>query len=449
MRTSVLVLAILADVFGGLGIIAALLFGATLLRLSAGAAGQGAASGALLALLGLVVGIGGTALVPRRARLAGVLCLIAAVVGTLGTFAFGLGALLYVIGGGMAFFVRSDSGVAAPSAPLPTPAGRHSWHRPKVPRVQRRVWIPSAAAMVLAIGLLVGSSLAQSAEQRPVHALLEGLQKADDVALASVLAPRLRAGNAARDADIALGLALGASEISFVNADWLRRLGPVTGTRIGFERLTLTTTDKTESTATVHVRGLFVPTNENPLLQLLVQGMRQRFDANIAVARADGEWYAAGSPSAGAPSSAGRPATPTLAVRSAAPSPFVLRHLALGTYAVEPSAAVLSQGWRLTLRDVTINLDESVVFDFELTVGPADGPWAARESRLELRSGQWLDVRAAGSTFYDGGRGPGAVVPVALAFPPGLAGEQPYVIRVCGNLGFCWPPLPGPPLGER
>lgn len=453
MRTAVLVLAILGDVFGGIGALAAFVFGATLVGLSGGTAGQGATNGAFLALLALAIGIGGTAVATRRPRLAGSLCLIAAVVGTLGTFAFALGSLLYIVAGVLAFFVKPELGTpdvatfAVPPA-LGATANAHfrSRRTPGLPRFSRRVWLPGAAVALLLTTVLTGSALAQPAEHRPIRTLLEGLQNADDVALASVLAPNLRAGNGVRDAETALILALGRSEIGFVNADWLRRLGPVTGTTMTFEHLTLTTTSKTDRAATVHIRGLFAPTNENPVLRLLLQGLRQTFDADIAVSSISGAWYVTSSAVAVPPPA---PLPPSSDARPATTPPSIPRHLALGTYAAPPSASLMSQGWRMTLRDVTVNVDESVLLEIDLTVGPVDGPWAARESRLELRSGQWLGVIGDRSRFYDGGKGPGAVVRVALAFPPGLAGDQPYVIRVCGNLGFCWPPMQGLPLGER
>ena len=106
-------------------------------------------------------------------------------------------------------------------------------------------------------------------------------------------------------------------------------------------------------------------------------------------------------------------------------------------------------GWRLVMKQITISSDESVVFTFDLTIARTDYSWAARDSQLLLRDGQALNVIGRKSKFYDGGKGVGAVVAVALAFPPGLAGHQPYVIKICGNSGYCWPPMQGPPLGER
>jgi hypothetical protein len=453
VRTAVLVVAIVADVFGGLGALAALLFGMTIAGLSGGAAGGGATGGALLALVGLATGIGGTVLATRRPRIGGALLVLAALLGSAGTFAFALGSLLYLIAGGMAFFVTAagptqvaGESVALVAAPL-TAATRR---RPQVPG-GRRTWAIVGALVVALVAVLGGSALAQPAEQRPVHALLEALAKADDVALADLLAPELRSRTAARDAQAVLSYAFGQSELGFLDADWLRRLGPITGTTMRFENLTVTTTARTPTTAIVHVRGIFAPSNDNALMRLLLGGLRQPFDTDIMLSTTAGAWYVNTS-SAPAAAASPNPAGPSARIQtpSAPPSTPALRHLALGTYSA-PSTSTLNDigGWRATLRDITVNVDESLLFEFDLTVGATDGPWAGRESRLELRSGVWLQVLGSKSTFYDGGKGPGATVRVALAFPPGVAGNQPYVLRICGNLGYCWAPLPGPALGER
>src|SRR6185437_7372872 len=99
VRTAVLVLAILGDVFGGLGTLLAFVLGMTLVGLSSGAAGQGAANGAVLALVALVIGIVATALSNRHPRIAGALLLVAAVLGSAGTLSFLLGSVLYLIAG--------------------------------------------------------------------------------------------------------------------------------------------------------------------------------------------------------------------------------------------------------------------------------------------------------------------------------------------------------------
>jgi hypothetical protein len=443
----------LGDVFGGLGAVAAFLFSSTLLGLSGGVAGQGAASGAGLALLATVVGITGTVLVQRRTRTAGVLCLGAGLLGTTGTFAFLLASLLYVIAGGLAFFAPPLAS-ASVGASTPPAARRLHMRLPVVALPRRSVAIAGALVLVL-LATIGGSVLAQPAEQQPVRALLDGLQKSDDIALAKLLAPGLRAGKATADAQAVVAYALGRSEIGFLNADWLRRLGPTTGTKMVFEDLTVSTVSKSADTAVVHARGLFAPTNENALIRLLLQGLRQPFDADIALLRADGTWYVTNPVSATAtPAPLPQPAAsvgPSSAApaRSVVPTPLsAVRHLALGTYAVSGTVTDIN-GWRLTLSDVTVNVDESLLFEFDLNVGTVDYAWAGRESRLDLRGGGSLGVVASRSVFYDGGKGPGTLVHVALAFPPGLAGNQPYVIRVCGNLGYCWQPVPGPALGER
>jgi hypothetical protein len=458
VRTAVLVLAILADVFGGLGALAALLFGMTIAGLSGGFAGGGATGGALLALLALGIGIAGTVVATKRPRLGGAILVGAGILGAAGTFAFALGSLLYLIAGGMAFFIRTSesSGAVLVSAkpmalrePGPTRAAG-VW--PSLAQ-RRRTWVIASGVVATLLAVVAGSALAQPAEQRPVRALFEALAKVDDLALADLLAPELRSRTAARDAEAVLSIALGRSEIGFLNTDWLRRLGPLTGTVMRFENLTMTTTTRSATAAVVHVRGTFAPTNENSVMQLLLGGLRQPFDADIVLNNTAGAWYvsAAGS-TAAAPSSS--PRLPAESVQAptapAQPSSPAVHHLALGTYSA-PSTSTLTDigGWRATLRDITVNVDESLLFEFDLTVGATDGPWAGRESRLELRSGVWLQVIGSKSTFYDGGKGSGATVRVALAFPPGLAGNQPYVLRICGNLGYCWAPLPGPLLGER
>lgn len=455
VRTAVLVLAIVADVLGGLGALAALLFGVTIAGMSGGIAGGGATGGALLAFGALVIGIGGTVLATTRPRIAGAMLVVAAILGTAGSFAFALGSLLYVIAGGMAFFVKptgvTSAAPATDARQAPSPLGASS-RFPRMIASGGRMWVGAAAIVVALLAVAGGSALAQPAEQRPVRALLDALAKADDVALADLLAPDLRSRTAARDAEAVLSYALGGSEIGFVNADWLRRLGPLTGTTMRFENLTVSTTAKSPTAAIVHVRGIFSPTNENAVIRLLLGGLRQPFDADIALSNTAGAWYVStsGAPPAVAssPTSTGdlvRAQTPT-----AQPSIATVRHLALGTYSAPPASTVVDiGGWRAMLRDITVNVDESLLFEFDLTVGTSDGPWAGRESRIELRNGVWLQVLGSKSTFYEGGKGPGATVRVALAFPPGLAGNQPYVIRICGNLGYCWAPLPGPALGER
>jgi hypothetical protein len=454
VRTAVLVVAIVADVFGGLGALAALLFGVTIAGLSGGAAGGGATGGALLAVVGLAIGIGGTVLATRRPRVGGALLVLAALLGSAGTFAFALGSLLYLIAGGMAFFVTAagPTQVAGESAALvAAPLTAATSRRPQVPG-GKRTWAIVGALFVALLAALGGSALAQPAEQRPVRALLEALAKADDVALAELLAPELRSRTAARDAQAVLSYAFGQSELGFLNADWLRRLGPITGTTMRFENLTVTTIARTPTTAIVHVRGIFAPSNDNALMRLLLGGLRQPFDTDIMLSTTAGAWYVNTSIAPAAAASPLLPGGPSARIQtpSAPPPTPALRHLALGTYSA-PSTSTLNDisGWRATLRDITVNVDESLLFEFDLTVGPTDGPWAGRDSRLELRSGVWLQVIGSRSTFYDGGKGPGATVRVALAFPPGLAGNQPYVLRVCGNLGYCWVPFSGPALGER
>jgi hypothetical protein len=447
-----LVLAILADVFGGLGALTTLLFGMTLAGISGGFAGGGATGGALLALLALGIGIAGTVVATKRPRLGGAILVGAGIMGAAGTVAFALGSLLYLIAGGMAFFVKAagPTPVAGESAALvAAPLNVAAPWRPQVPG-GRRTWAIVGALVVAFVAVLGATALTQPAEQRPVRALLEALAKADDVALAELLAPELRSPTAARDAQAVLSFAFGQSELGFLDAEWLRRLGPITGTTMRFENLTVTTTARTPTTAIVHVRGIFAPSNDNALMRLVLGGLRQPFDTDIVLSTTAGTWYVSTSSAAAAASA--KPAGPSVQAQPprVQPSTLAVRHLALGTYSA-PSTSTLNDigGWRMTLRDITVNVDESVLFEFDLTVGASDGPWAGRESRLELHNGVWLQVIGSRSTFYDGGKGPGATLRVALAFPPGVGGNQPYVLRICGNLGYCWAPLNGPALGER
>jgi len=198
---------------------------------------------------------------------------------------------------------------------------------------------------------------------------------------------------------------------------------------------------------------VFSPSNPNPLINLALQAARVGFSVDIATVRDGSSWYlgTAALPPPGTPTSPVAVASsraPTGPPPTSTPSPAP-KHLVVGTYVAPPSTTLTTQGWRMTLRSVTVNLDESLVFALEIVVGSADGSWAGRESTLMRADGLALGVRATGSTFYDGGKGAGAVIPVALAFPAGLAGGQPYELRVCGNLGFCWPSMLGPVLPER
>lgn len=454
MKTAVLVLAILGTVFGGLGAIGAFFFGAFIMEMSGGIAGRGAAGGALLALAAVAIGILGTALVGRAPRLAGVLCVGAAALGTIGTLAFALAAVLYGIGGVLSFFIPQSTAVPVRRAlaPMVAALSRVRLSAARMPRASWRVAAIIAGAAVLVLALLGGTVLAQPAEQKPVRAVLEGLQRADDIALAAVLAPALRTGNSSKDAEATVSYALGASEIGFLNADWLRRLGPVTGTTMSFEPLSLVTTAKSNDAALVHVRGLFAPNNENAIMRLLLQGLRQSFDADIALAQIGGNWYVTRPAAPPPPPASSRPPVVDSRPVSTSPPPPtpapVLRHLVPGTYSASASVNDIN-GWRLTLREITVNPDETVLYAFDLNVGTVDFAWAGRESRLDLRDGTFLNVVASRSTFYDGGKGPGTVLRVALAFPPGLAGNQPYVIRICGNFGYCWTPVAGPLVSER
>jgi hypothetical protein len=402
----------------------------------------------------LVLGIGATTVVGSRPRFGGVGLVAAALLGLAGTTAFALGALLYVIAAALAVVGRGRShSVALVGAPsqLRTVPGRSL---AAIPWRSRKLAAVAAVVALSFLTIIVAPRLTEPAEQRPVRAMLDALRKGDDLALADLLVPSARTTSAAVDSSAVLASALGQSDIAFLTADWLRTLGPATGSSLSFENLTIKTTQKDAATATVHVRGLFTPSNDNPIVRALLAGLRRTFDTDVRVASSDGRWFVVSrivAPSIGAPLSGAGAAGPgsTAMPPTTAPTATPIRHLALGTYDAPGSPAVSAQGWRLQLVSTTIELDESLLLRFNLTVGPTDGPWAAREARIEMANGLWLGVRAAGSTFYEGGRGSGSIVPVALAFPPGLAGNQPYVIRVCGNLGFCWPAIDGPRLGER
>ena len=100
------------------------------------------------------------------------------------------------------------------------------------------------AVLAVLIGVVAVSALAQPAEQKPVNALLSALQRGDDVALADLLLPSLRANDVVADANAVLSNALGRSQIGFISIDWLRKWGPVTGTKIAFENLILSLCDR-------------------------------------------------------------------------------------------------------------------------------------------------------------------------------------------------------------
>jgi hypothetical protein len=479
LRTAALVLAILASVFGALGAIIAVLFGSFAETVSFGLGGTGIARNATWAFAALAIGIVGTVLVGRRPRVAAAILVAAAVIGILGTASFVVGSLLYAIAAGLAFFQKptasATASIARPTSAGPLPASSGSPGAPSVvgetegggagvptptssayrgPKLGRRSMLLAAAAAILVVAIVVISAVVgQASEQRPATALFDALQAGDDAALAGLLPAAARTGNTARDAQTALRAALGNSSLAFLTEDWLRSLGPATGTKMAFENLKTTTISKTDSGGVVRMTGVFSPSNPNPLVNFALQAARVGFSADIQTMRSGSTWFLDSS----ALAVAATPAPISVAVTSTraptappppTPSPAP-KHLMVGTYVAPPSATLTTQGWRMTLRSVTVNLDESVVFALELVVGPADGPWAGRESVLMRSDGVALQLRANASSFYDGGKGAGAVIPVALAFPSGLAGGQPYELRVCGNLGFCWPSLVGPVVPER
>lgn len=470
MRTAVLVLAIIGDVFGVFAVIAAFAFGSTLVGLSGGYAGSGATSGAGLAVLAVILGIGMTVVCQARPRLAGAGLATAAIVGVVGTWSYLPTTVLHLIAGTLALFAPAQPRVLQASvATVPAEHSATALHRTR-PRLRlSRRQVAVVAAAVIVSGVVGSVALAVPAEQQPVRALLAAIAAGDDVALADLLAPSQRRGSATADASEALSAALGHSEIAFVTQDWLRTLGPASGTKVSFEELRLTTAPSQANdgnTVVVHVRGIFSPHNDNGVLDALVKTLRRPFDADVALTRIDGRWYVTGSSSSlggaavgsppapavltprvpsGTPSTTDVPPTP----RPATSAPRAPAHLVSGSYPLATPITITASGWALTLRSITIESDDSSLWRFDLLVGPQDGSWAGRESRLELASGTWLNVNPSKSTFYDGGRGSGSTVPVALAFSAGLAGNQPYVLRVCGNLGFCWPVIPGPPLPER
>jgi len=480
LKTAALVLAILASVFGALGAIIALLFGSFAETVSFGVGGTGIARSAAWAFAAVAIGIVGTVLVGRRPRVAAVVLIAAAVVGMLGTASFVVGSVLYGVAAGLAFFLKlvappTAIGIVLPPSVGSRPGSADSPGDPSVasetggggaegptagrsayggPKPGRRSTLLAVAATILVVAIVVLSGVVgQASEQRPATALFEALQAGDDGALAALLPAAGRTGNTARDAQAALRAALGNSSLAFLTEDWLRSLGPATGTRMAFENLKTTTISKTDTGGVVRMTGVFSPSNPNPLINLALGVARVGFSADIQTVRAGSTWYLDASalpvavtptPTPVAVTSTRAPTAPPPPTPSPAP-----KHLVVGTYAAPASATLTAQGWRMTLRSVTVNLDESLVFAFELVVGPADGPWAGRESVLMRSDGVALPLRGNASTFYDGGKGAGAVIPVALAFKSGLAGGQPYEVRVCGNLGFCWPSMLGPVLPER
>jgi hypothetical protein len=412
LKTAALVLAILATVFGALGAIVALLFGAFAATISFGLGGTGIAQSATWAFAAVVIGIVGTVLVGRRPRIAGVILIGAAVVGMLGTASFVVGSLLYGIAAGLAFFLKpvalsAPMGITPPASASSPPglaglpdrsvaavmggggAGASpadaSWYRG--PKLGRRSTLLAGAAAILVTATVVTSvTVGQAAEQRPATALFDALQAGDDAALAQLLPAAVRTGNTTRDAQTALRAGLGNSNLAFLTEDWLRSLGPATGTKMAFENLKMTTVAKTDDGGTVRITGVFSPSNPNPLINYALQAARVGFSANIPTVRSGSSWYLA--PGAASVASAPTPAPVAVASTRAptAPPPPTSsptpKHLVVGTYAAPPSATLTTQGWRMTLRSVTVNLDESLVFAFELVVGPADGSWAGRESML-------------------------------------------------------------------
>ena len=295
MKTAALVLAILATVFGALGALLAFVFGSFAASIPAGLGGGTSISkNATWALVALVVGIVGTALVGRRPRVGAGMFVVAAVVGMIGTAAFALGALLYVIAAGLAFFVKpivaaaESSTAAAPALATAGVEGRSSGR----PRLGRRSTMIALGAVVLVIAIVATTAIiGQASEQRPATALFDAIQQGDDAALAALLPSASRSGNATVDAQTALRTALGNSSLAFLTQDWLRSLGPTTGTTMAFENLKTTTVSKTDDKGVVRMTGIFAPSNPNPLVNALLQAARVGFQADVPTARDGSSWY--------------------------------------------------------------------------------------------------------------------------------------------------------------
>jgi len=336
LRTAALVLAILASVFGALGALLAVFFGSFLASISFGLGGTDIVRNALWAVAAVAIGVFGTVLLGRRPRVAAIILVAAAVLGILGTAAFVVGAVLYVMAAGLAFFARSEiplaasgitAAVLADTAAFPAGsvvqqgvtatlrdgavAATPSRSLSRVPRLRRRSTLVVAAATLLLIAVVVvGGVVAQAGEQRPATALFDALQKGDDAALAGLLPAAARSGNVTRDAQAALRLALGNSTLAFLTEDWLRSLGPATGTTMAFENLKTVTVSKSENSGVVRVSGVFAPTNPNPLINAALQIARVGFSTDVLTMREGSSWYLDAVPAVRPSPSASIPPTP-------------------------------------------------------------------------------------------------------------------------------------------
>jgi hypothetical protein len=104
-------------------------------------------------------------------------------------------------------------------------------------------------------------------------------------------------------------------------------------------------------------------------------------------------------------------------------------------------------GWRAALRTVTVREDGSIQMDFDVTVG-SELAWDAQTSYLQRSDGKRLANIQAQGVFHPGSAR-GAIVKNSLVFPAGLAGYQPYTIKICALDNYCYyPEITGPPLPE-
>jgi hypothetical protein len=104
-------------------------------------------------------------------------------------------------------------------------------------------------------------------------------------------------------------------------------------------------------------------------------------------------------------------------------------------------------GWRAALRNVTVREDGSIQMDFDVTVG-TELAWDAQTSYLQRSDGKRLATVQAQGVFHPGGAR-ASVVKNSLVFPSGLAGYQPFTLKICALDNYCYyPEIIGPTLPE-
>lgn len=318
MRTAVFVLAILGEVAGVIAVFGAFALGAVQQVNPLAGGGEAVILRAGLALVALVAVI--VALVflgqGRDARLPAGMLIGSAVLGAVGTLGFLLASGLIALAGVLALFTPRGPTIQAtpmpmaetpPAATAPARTGR-SYRRPLL--------ATGGVVAVIIVGLVVAGTLGQASEQRAVRALFDKVASYDNAGLTELLPPDARSGDPNADAERALSSALARSELAFLAGDWTRRFGPASGTQIAFNDLQLSTLEKTDDAATVQASGTFAPSNQNPIANALVQVLKTRFTARVALRRVHGNWYVAAAPVA-----ASNPSRASPAQRSASAAP--------------------------------------------------------------------------------------------------------------------------------